>query len=66
MLKYKLLQKKLIVDTKKIAILKFLLEGYDGMALLTTLDSATGSVLIRYVPSFEKDLDIILCNFQIN
>lgn len=32
------------IDPKRIALLKFILEGYDGLALVTTLDQRDGLV----------------------
>lgn len=36
------------IDPSRIVYLKFLLEGYDGLAILSTIDAHTGLVLIRY------------------
>jgi hypothetical protein len=33
---------------RQIHYLKFLLEGYDGMAILSTIDVQSGLVLVRY------------------
>ncbi len=36
------------IDPRRIHYLKFLLEGYDGMAILSTIDVQSGLVLVRY------------------
>lgn len=36
------------IDPCRIHYLKFLLEGYDGLAVLSTIDVRSGLVLIRY------------------
>lgn len=36
------------IDRRQIYYLKFLLEGYDGLAILSTIDVKSGLVLIRY------------------
>ncbi|RJX29804.1 MAG: DUF4911 domain-containing protein [Desulfurivibrio sp.] len=36
------------IDPRRIVYLKFLLEGYDGLAILSTIDAHAGLVLIRY------------------
>ncbi|MFZ5759783.1 MAG: DUF4911 domain-containing protein [Thermodesulfobacteriota bacterium] len=36
------------ISPRRIHYLKFLLEGYDGMAILSTIDAGTGLVVVRY------------------
>lgn len=36
------------IDPARISLLRFLLEGYDGLALLSTLDSKTGLVRLLF------------------
>jgi len=38
----------LLINPSRIHYLKFLLEGYDGMAILSTIDVQSGLVVIRY------------------
>jgi hypothetical protein len=45
------------IDRRQIAYLKFILEGYDGMAVLTTIDAARGDVVIHIAPGCEEDFD---------
>jgi hypothetical protein len=48
------------VDRTQIAYLRFLLEGYDGIAVLETLDPAAGRVLLRVAPGCEPDVRDLL------
>ncbi len=41
-------------------LLRFILEGYDNMFVLTTLDKEAGLVEIQYCQCMEKELRIIL------
>ena len=53
-----LLQMK--ISPERIHFLKFILEGYDGLALLSTVDAAQGIVELRYPPEIERDLKELL------
>ena len=48
------------IAPNRIHFLKFILEGYDGLAVLSTVDSAKGIVLLRYPPEMEHDLVCLL------
>ena len=48
------------VDRREIAFLKFILEAYDGIAVLETLDSKSGIVVFHIAPGCEPDVDAIL------
>ena len=52
-------RKYIRVDRKEINYLKFILEGYDGLASLTTINSAKGIVLLCIAPGCEKDMDMV-------
>lgn len=56
----KTIQKYYRVDRKKIYFIKFILEAYDGIATLTTIDSAMGLVKLCIAPDCEKDVDTVL------
>jgi hypothetical protein len=51
---------QLEISPARIHFLKFILEGYDGMALLSTVDREQGLVAIRYPPEVESDLKKLL------
>jgi len=44
--------------------LKFILEGYDGLALLSTVDARQGRVEIHYPPEIESDLKELLHSLE--
>jgi len=48
------------VDRRKIHFLKFILEGYDGVALLSTVDSRLGIVRLYISPGCEEEVKDIL------
>ncbi len=53
-------RKKFRVDTSQISFLKFILEAYEGMAQLTTLDPGLGLVEIYVAPGCMKDFEKIV------
>ena len=48
------------VDRKQIAFLKFIFEAYDGIAVLTTIDSHAGKVAFRIAPGCETDVAMLI------
>jgi hypothetical protein len=48
------------VAREAIAYLKFILEGYQGLAVLKTLDARQGLVSVHIAPGAEKDIALIL------
>ena len=52
------------IPTGKIAFLKFILEGYDGLAVLTTVNRALGLVSLRYFPACRVELLGLLDSLQ--
>lgn len=54
------LKKYLRIDRREISFLKFILEAYDGIATLTTIDPHQGIVLLRIAPGCEDEVETIL------
>jgi hypothetical protein len=52
------------VDRRQIAFLKFIIEAYEGLAVLTTLDAAAGRVCLRIAPGCEAEIDMIITDLQ--
>ncbi len=52
--------KILKIHPSKVYFLRFILEGYDNLFVLSTLDKADGLIEIQYVESSEDDLNSIL------
>lgn len=48
------------VERRAIALIRFILEGYDGLAVLTTLDRRRGTVVISIAPGCEQEADTLL------
>ena len=54
------------VDRRKIALIKFTLEAYEGVGLLTTVDSESGLVVISIPPGREMEVDTIISDLKDN
>jgi hypothetical protein len=52
--------RKLHISPDRIHYLKFILEGYDGLALLSTIDALQGLVELHYPPEVEKDVAALI------
>jgi hypothetical protein len=48
------------VDRRQIVFLRFILEGYDGMAVMRTVDAKKGEVVVHVAPGCEDDVDALL------
>jgi hypothetical protein len=48
------------MDRREIFFLKFILEEYDGVATLTTVDAHQGIVLLRIAPGCEDEVETVL------
>lgn len=62
----KLAKMKLEISPKRICFLKFILEAYDGLALLSTLDAKTGLVQISYYHSQHDVICSIVESLELN
>jgi hypothetical protein len=48
------------VNRRDMVYLKFILEAYEGMNVMSTVDNATGIIRIAIMPGFEDDMDALL------
>lgn len=48
------------VDRREIAFIKFIVEAYDGIAVMETLDPMAGIVVFHIAPGCERDIDALL------
>ena len=48
------------VDRREIAFIKFIIEAYDGLAVLETLDPVSGMVVFHIAPGCESEVDAVL------
>ena len=53
-------QRRYRVDHRKIGWLRFMFEGYDGIATLTTIDAQRGAVAFQIPPGCERDFEEII------
>ncbi|MBW2645800.1 MAG: DUF4911 domain-containing protein [Deltaproteobacteria bacterium] len=54
------IQKTYRIDRRQIYFLRFILEGYDSMAIVRTLDPEQGIIVIHIAPGCEDDVKMIL------
>ncbi len=52
------------IDRREVHYLRFILEGYDGVAVVTTLDQQKGLVVLHIGPGCEKEVDMIISDLQ--
>ena len=52
------------IDRRQIHFLRFILEGDDGGAVLTTIDPSEGLVLLHIGPGCQSMVDIIIRDLQ--
>ena len=57
-------KKKFRVDPSRIYFIKFILEAYDNMAQLTTLDPDLGLIEIFVAPGFGDDFEELLADLK--
>lgn len=48
------------VDRRQIHYVKFILEGYDGLAVMRTVDPEAGVVVLHVPPGCEKDVNAVV------
>lgn len=52
------------ISPKRIYFLKFILEGYDGIAILSTIDRKQGLMVIRFPEELQDDLIFLLDSIE--
>jgi hypothetical protein len=52
------------VDRREIAYIRFILEAYDGLAIVKTLDPQAGLIEFQIAPGCEQDVEMILEDLQ--
>lgn len=50
------------MDRKQIGLLRFILEAYEGIAALTTIDPAEGRVVLLVPPGCGAEVDTLLAD----
>jgi hypothetical protein len=59
-----IVSKRYRVDTSQISFLKFILEAYDGMAQMTTLDPGLGVVEVYVSSGCLKDFEMLIIDLK--
>lgn len=52
------------VDRRKIALMRFIMEAYDGVGLLSTVDPESGLVVIHIPPGREVEIEYIISDLK--
>ncbi len=52
------------IDKREISFFRFILEGWEGVATLTTIDPGRGAVVISIAPGCEEDVTRIIEGLQ--
>jgi len=60
----KTIQRYYRVDRKAISLVRFTFEGYEGIAGVTTLDPATGLIVLNIAPGCEQDVAQVIQDLQ--
>jgi len=60
----KTIQRYCRVDRKDISLMRFTFEGYEGIACITTLNPATGQIVLNIAPGCEPDVENVLQDLQ--
>ena len=53
------------IEKPKIALFQFIIEGYEGMATVTTMDSQTAIVQVSIMPDFYDEIINLLESLKI-
>ena len=55
-----MIKKYFKLKRKDIAIVQFIIEGYEGMATVTTIDPHTAIIQISIIPDFISDMNAVI------
>ncbi|NTV12614.1 MAG: DUF4911 domain-containing protein [Desulfobulbaceae bacterium] len=54
-----------LVEPSRIAFVKFIIEAYDGLAILSTIDSQSGRISLRCPEAAVEELTSLLCSLGV-
>ena len=54
------------VDRKAVCFIKFIIEAYDGIAVLETIDPAVARIALHVAPGCESEVDALLADLQLD
>jgi hypothetical protein len=52
------------VDRKAVGFIKFIIEAYDGIAVVETLDPSAACIALHVAPGCESELDAVLSDLS--
>ena len=55
-----MIKKYFILKRKDIALVQFIIEGYEGMATVSTIDPQTAIIQISIIPDFISDISAVI------
>lgn len=64
MLIARMLKRCFKINRTRIALVQFLIEGYEGMATVTTMDSQTAIIQVSIMPDFYYEMINLLENLK--
>lgn len=50
------------VDRRRISLIKFIFEAYEGLAVVTTLDAEAGHIVLSIAPGCESLAEAVMAN----
>lgn len=56
----RLMEKMMLVAPERIGFMRFILEAYDNLAMLTTIDEKEGAVVLRYSAELAREVEELL------
>ncbi len=59
-----MIQKEYRVDKTRIGFIRFIFEAYEGVAVVTTLNAATGHIILRIAPDRVDTADRIVADLK--
>ena len=59
-----MIKKYFKLKRKDIALVQFIIEGYEGMATVTTIDPHTAIIQISIIPDFISDMSAIISDLK--
>ena len=59
-----MINKYFILKRKDIALVQFIIEGYEGLATVTTIDPQTAIIQISIIPDFISDMNAIITDLK--
>ena len=59
-----MIKKYLKLKRKDISLIQFIIEGYEGMATVTTIDPRSAIIQISIIPDFILEMDEVINNLK--